>query len=212
MRGAMWQGVLWIGLLGTLPGCIVPRPDAAELQRFERGFETPEGAFECLRTAFQGEMLEWEYRCLSQGLRERNGLSQQAYRAFRPQFLARIPYLRWGLARAVVEEVSYPAPDRARLTVRIPVPLWSDPRLTVILVREEYAELYTGPWDAAQAEPLTGRLVYDPDHPGEFGEGLVWVRLDATRPLSSEELETKFTRLHGAREWKVDAILPAEEP
>ena len=203
----VWRPVLLVlGLLGTSVGCIVPRPSPGQLAEYDQGFSTPEGAFESLRTAFQAEVLEWELRCFSQRFKVENQLSQQAYRAFRPQLLAQIPHLRWGLARAVVEEVELVSPTRALLIARIPVPLAADPRLEVLLAREEYAELYAGPWDVASAEPLTDRLQVDVSRPGEYGEGLVWVRLDATRPLDGPDLARDFTRLTGAREWKVDGI------
>jgi hypothetical protein len=203
----LWRPVLLVvGLLGTSSGCVVPRPGPDQLAGYDQGFSTPEGAFESLRTAFQAQVLEWEFRCFSQRFRDENQLSQQAYRAFRPQLLGRIPHLRWGLVRAVVEEVEMLSPGRALLIARVPVPLTSDPRMEVLLVREEYAELYAGPWDVASAEPLTGRLQVDTSQPGEFGEGYVWIRLDATRPLTDPDLARDFTRLTGAREWKVDGI------
>ncbi len=201
-----WRLISLVGLLVIAPGCIVPGPRPQQIAGYELGFQTPEGAFESLRTAFQGEVLEWELRCFSQGFRTRNQLSQQAYRAFRPQLLEEIPHLRWGLSRAVIEEVEELSPRRVRLTARIPVPLWSDERLEVVLVREEYAELYAGDWDVASAEPLGTALKVDGDRPGAFGEGLVWVRLDATSPITQAELVEGFTRLKGAREWKVDSI------
>lgn len=201
-----WHLISLLGLLGATPGCIVPSPRPQQLAGYELGFSTPEGAFESLRTAFQGEVLEWELRCFSHGFRARNQLSQQAYRAFRPELLEQIPHLRWGLSRAVVETVEELSPGRARLVARIPVPLLQDMHLAVELVREEYAELFMGAWDVASSEPLDGALRVDDSKPGAFGEGLVWVRLDATTAVTQEQLREGFTRLKGAREWKVDAI------
>lgn len=204
--------VVLLGLVMAAPGCVVPRPQPEQLAGYQRGFSTPQGAFESLRTAFQAEVLEWEFRCFSQGFIARNELTQQAYRAFRPELLAQVPHLRWGLARAQVEEVRQTSPTRATLRARIPVPLAADPRLEVQLVREEYAELSEGPWVVADAESLGGRLRVDDSTPGAYGLGSVWVQLDLAREGTSEaSLAEGFSRLRGAREWKVDGIGVAEE-
>ena len=202
-----WRVVWVLGLLGTVSGCVVPAPKPQQLAAYDRGFSTPEGAFESLRTAFQAEVLEWEFRCFSQGFVSRNDLTQQAYRAFRPELLAQVPHLRWGLSRAIVEEVELLSPTRARLLARVPVPLVEDPTLELTLVLEEYAELSRGPWVVADAESLRGRLRVDPSRPGGYGLGSVWVELAlAEEGETDASLEEGFSLLRGAREWKIDGI------
>ena len=202
-----WRVVMMLGLVGAGSGCVVPAPKPQQLAGYDRGFSTPEGAFESLRTAVQAEVLEWELRCFSQDFIARNDLTQQAYRAFRPAFLARVPHLRWGLSRALVEQVELSSPTRARLLARIPVPLAADPMLEVLLVREEYAELSEGPWVVADAESLAGRIRVDTSTPGGYGLGSVWVQLDLAREGATDaSLDEGVSLLRGAREWKVDGI------
>lgn len=199
--------VLVWGLLGASSGCLVPDPDPQAYADF--GFGRPEQTFDSVRTAFQGEVLDWEFECFSLGFRSANGFSHQTYRAFRPELLERHPRLRWALSRAVLEECRHLGPRRVELRARVPVPLVGDPVLVLRLVREEWAELRVRrprgeEVVAAAGGPGLGDLFESPDL--LIDEAFAWLRLLLELPLEDEELARTFSRIDARREWKIDAI------
>ncbi|MDA1263530.1 MAG: hypothetical protein O2816_00455 [Planctomycetota bacterium] len=204
---ALWMG----GLLLLVSGCIVPEAKPSQLGMARR-YRTPEETFESLRTAFQAEVLEWEYECFSLGFIDANNLSNLAYRAFRPELLAKVPRFRWGLSRAVIEEVTYQGEALALLRARIPVPFLDDPVILLGLVREEYIEVFVEDVVAAEAlDQLGDHIVIDRKRVGDHGEGSLWLLLSITpsedgSPLTDEQLEQGFSFIRGGREWKVDQI------
>ena len=125
--------------LVLLTSCQVPPPSVEQVRGYD--LSSPRRAFESLVTAFQGQMLDEEFNCLSRRFRERHGLSQQTYRAFRDEFLAEQPRLRWALYRSTVQEVAVTSPRVALVTARIPVPLSSDPVLEFTFVAEDFWEV-----------------------------------------------------------------------
>jgi hypothetical protein len=212
--GRFLIGLFVIGPLGSLGGCVVPRPGPDAIVEFRAGFETPEGAFKSLRTAFQGEMLDWEYDCFSQGFLTRNQLSRQAYRAFRPELMARVPHLRWGLYKAVVEQTEVLDERTVVLHARIRVPLVADRRLVVRVVHEQFYELTLQDgsiWSTAEDFDLFGgrspSILLDPK---QGPNGRVWLGVNLDLPLTPEQLEAGFMRITAAREWKIDSIAAAE--
>lgn len=169
------------------------------------GFEDPRRAFESLVTALQGELLDEEYNCLSGDFRERNGLSNQTYRAFRDEFLERYPRLRWALARARVDEVTRVDTRHALLRAHIPVPFLEDPVLTLTFVRETFWELaHDGRvlgGDQAELDPLAeGWLLLDEREPGR---PRLWARFDLPYAMTPEDLALDFALAQGT-EWHLD--------
>ena len=92
---------------------------------------------------FQGDLLDDEYRCLSSGFRQRNHLSQHAYRGYRGELLELHPRLRWALYRCRVEEITIDLDQRtALLRASVPTPpLVRDFSIVVALVREDFSEV-----------------------------------------------------------------------
>lgn len=173
------------------------------------GLDDPREAFESVVTALQGELLDEEYKCLSSGFRERNGLNEQAYRAFRDRILDESPFLRWGLSRSRVLEVVRLDERHALLRAVIPVPFRADPELRVALVREDFLDVFLDgrPLDLrAQSGPpeefdlVRDRYVLLPA--SEQGRRL-FVRADLTRPLTDDDLDQAL-EIRAGSEWRID--------
>lgn len=106
-------------LLFTLPGCCLLSPAPPPLLS-ELDWSTPTAAVATFRRAFQAGKVEYEYLCLSQALREREGLSFTVYQLGRDRFLAaNRPLLRELLEAEVVAVRPLPEGPPPRTLVRV---------------------------------------------------------------------------------------------
>ena len=172
----------------------------------EVGFRDPDQAFESFRTAFRGNLLDLEYRCLSEGFRSRNdNLSQFGYRLFRDELLARIPLLRYALHKAEVLSSERLSERRARITARA-----AGRTLVVDLVREDFWEIWAG----------SDRGEGDEDYVADLFEGRYLTvraeddppRVIGQAPLRDPTLAERITELRLGQEWKIDDFHIVEAP
>lgn len=197
--------------LVLLTSCQVPPPSVEQVRGYD--LSGPRRAFESLVTAFQGQMLDEEFNCLSRRFRERHGLSQQTYRAFRDEFLAEQPRLRWALYQSTVEEVTLTSSRVALVTARIPVPLTSDPVLELTFVAEDFWEVEVDgrTLGGDQGEDLDldrqGLLSLDTREPGS---PRLWARFDLDRELDPLADDLAVALAMG-REWRLEDLRLLEE-
>lgn len=194
-------------------GCRVPEPKPQALADFQSGFSTPEGTLESLRTAFQAEVLDWEWSCFSEGFRRRIG-GRMAYRAFRPDLMEEVPLLRWALYVAKIHDRQDLPDGRVRLVLKVPVPILADRWLELILVQEELVELRAEDLVRGEALDLAKYLQVD-------SNGTIWLALrqptyDPSSVLTEEVLRellaTSPLQVTGGRYWKIDDLGPIEKP
>jgi hypothetical protein len=180
----------------VLGGCFAPEPKPDDWLAY--GFRSPEATFHSYLTALAGDKPELEYRCLSQGMKEREGGTLLAYLTFRDQILGARPWLK-AAARADIESVQRLGPDRARIEARVDWMFW-DESFSVELVAEDFYEYWSD-----------GERLEDGYHPFALrpaGESVV-----ATVPAPVDSDLSDITELRYAREWKIDLIeLPGAEP
>lgn len=211
-RGARPTGRRTVLVLASLLGpalaaCRVPQPEPRQVR--DMGFATPRKAFESMVTAFQGELLDAEYETFSTAFVRRNRLSQHVYRDFRPELLARVPGLRWGLYRSRVEEITHLDPRHALLVARVPVPLADDVLIHVRLVREDFYEVWAGDEILADGYGPPGEL--DLEAQGHLsvqrtdGARYLWARADLEDDLPPPGL-AGVRDVRFAREWRIDDI------
>ena len=196
-----WIGLSWIGLVAGMAGCCVPPPTT--LQGLEYGFQTPQQAYESFRTAFQGELLEYEYRCFSRGFKERcKGLT--GYLEIRDQLIADTPFLRLGVYDARIVAVDRPRPDRAVIHAQS-----HGHGFRLSLVREEFWEIYVEGElldDGAVGDLLAEGIAQVEETPRGSGRYILWGRVDLDDPA----LAGRFSSLTFGREWKIDQFEIAE--
>jgi len=206
-----WAPRMLCAVLGLwFAGCLVPAPTSQQV--WDWGLDEPRTAYESFVTAFQGELLEAEYACFSTAFRERNQLSKGVYLAFRDEFLAKNPGLRWGLYRSRVDEITVLDARHALLRASVNAPFVGIKRLNVRMVLEDYYEARLANGDLVGSEwgPPERFDLNDPGDPHlvvqENANGpVLWGRIDLDRPLAAEKLVEVFdVRL--AREWRIDDI------
>jgi len=196
-RGGV-RALLVLALAGApgLPGCLVPAPQPDDWLAV--GFRTPAQSFQTLQTAIAGKRPDLEYRCLSEGFKGREGLTELTWREFRSVLLKERPWIRQ-IARAEIDRVEALGPGRARLFATIPSPLGglgSTP-IAVDLVAEEFWELRVeGELADDGFAPLASTLRIA-DHAQE---------ITATVPLRGGLGLDALTGIAVGREWKIDGF------
>ena len=194
MRSPCLAILLLLGTPASL-SCRAPRP--APEDWLAVGFRTPEQAFESFRTGLRADQPALEYRALSESFRQRNGVSQLAYREFRERAFREHPELRW-VGKAEIEGVERLADDRARLRARVQV-LWIERRFTVDLVREDYFELWAGAELVDYGYPAFESAVAEL---GDAGDE----RIVASIPNREAVGVDLLTDVSIGREWKIDDL------
>ena len=185
-----------LALLAAAPtACFAPRPQPDDWMAY--GFRSPEETFRSFLTALAGDRPELEYRCLSQALKRREGGTLLGYMRLRDELFDEMPWLK-AAARAEVEQVEPLGRDRARVHARVDWLFW-DEAFEVVLVSEEYFELYRG---AERVED--GFHAFAPQVQGEV--------LLAAVPAPTEVGLAEITEIRHGREWKIDAIRPPGAP
>lgn len=183
----------------ALAACVAP-PSAEDYLAV--GFRTPEQAFASFQTAFAGDQIDLEYRCLSREFRAAQGIDGMTYRLAREELLKEQPFIKWiSLGDVIASERL--AEDRHRLTVE--VKNWvTQQRFHVDLVREDYFEAFVGGRSAFYGfEPFTDHVFTDAEDPSilvAFAQAPPEVD-----PLSVSELSF-------GREWRISGFEPAAPP
>ena len=185
--------VLWAS---GLSGCLSGPTEEAWLGV---GFRSPEQAFATFQTGMRAELPDLEYRCLSGGLKTREGVSQLGYREFRRELFAAQPWLKLA-ARAEIVRREELGPGHVRLHAEVET-WFKDVEFALDFVREDYWELYAGAERVADDVADWGRLVR------ERGDDLD-VRVPRPPQLTLEEL----SEVRAGREWKIERfpLAPAD--
>lgn len=191
-----------------LGACCVTPPDAEEVMN--TGFRTPRQCLETFQVGVRGDLARLEYRCLSVGYRDRNGLSQLGYREFRERELRADPWFAKGVADAEVALEEPLGPFRHRLVAES-----HGYRFEVVLVREDAWQAWAGERLLAD-ELLEGggfeshvEVSGGPAHaPAVLAIAELPPRLAHRDP---DELRTAVTEFRIAQEWKIDSIRPLEQ-
>src|SRR4029078_1011256 len=103
------------------------------------GFREPVQAVKTFQTAVRADSSELEYRSCSAGFRERNHISRLTWSEARAQLREKYPWMRRGISDMELEGDLSGADRRVERT-------WvtHDRHIKIALVREDYAELWSG--------------------------------------------------------------------
>lgn len=189
-----------LGLGLCLPACCVAPPsDGAWLAV---GWRSPTQAFETFQTAIRADSPELEYRCFSNGFRERNNISKIVWREGRERLRAENPWLRKGIAdaRFVVAPLVQGALASAVVASH-------GHQIEIHFVREDFAELYEG-------ETLVGDELVDFEqltHTQPGSDDRVWFQASVALP-SGDSTGSAVTEMRIGREWKIDSFTELESP
>jgi hypothetical protein len=190
-------------LLALTAGCCVTPPSAEEVLNL--GFRSPEQTLETFQAGVRGELARLEYRCFSVGFRDRNGLSQLAYREFRERELEPKPWFKLGVADATISHSESLGPLRHRLVAES-----HGYSFELTLTREDYWQLWSGETLLAD-EPLGeggfASFVDLLENPGGSPTLVAGAQLpDSLQHLSVEDLRREMTEFRIAEEWKIDSL------
>ena len=195
-----------ISLLPGLTACWAPRPSPEDW--LQVGFRSPEQTFRTYQTAFATDQVDLEYRCLSVGMKQAQGIDSATYRIARDELLASVPGLK-RVAAAEIRRSWAVDEERWRLIAHVEV-LWIDKYLLVDLVREEFFEVYAGPERVLDGFAAFDEIVVLDD---SVAPPILWAGVDAADPLGlAPPLDPAgVTELRVGREWKIDALVPLED-
>ncbi len=183
-------------LAPPLGGCFTCRPSSQDWVAL--GFRTPEQTFRTFRTAVGGDEPDLEYRSLSQDFRARNEISSIVWREAREELRREQPWIKKVSCAEIVDSERLD-PAHHVITAEIDS-LFGDVRFQVLLVREEYWELY-GP-DGALVD--SDELDLD-EHVLERvsdADGSVWIWTAVARPPGFDT--AALTEVRAATDWKID--------
>jgi hypothetical protein len=184
-------------LLLTLTGACVCPPSAEEMA--DLGFRTPEQAFRSYQSYLAADLVEWEYRCLSSGFKERHGISFSTYLEVRGELFETQPWLKVFADAEIVGSVSV-AEDVHDIEARV-----AGRTVRVRLVREDSYEIWEGPdllWDDDARFEEVVSLEPTPDGP----------RLTATVAPGVPNLDlSTATEFTVERSWKIDDLSEAPD-
>ncbi len=189
LAGLSGAASVLLATLGGVSGCVSP-PSAEAL--VATGFRTPRQTVESFQTYVRAELPAREYRCFSQGFRERNGLSAFGYGEARDELFRRQPWLKRIAVAEIVEErsggegVHWVVLEALGRTVRVK------------LVREEFFEIHAGEDLLADADGDFERLA----QLGSDGRRLT-LRLPLEPPLTGL---SEVSEVVVARHWKIDDL------
>ncbi len=198
--------------LGLAVGCRVPPPTVA--QGLNYGFNSPEQALASFRTAFQGNLLDEEFRCFSIVWKDKNVGSINYYSEARDELMRRVPKLRWALHRAEDPEVIARWDQDALLQCRIPGPLWFKDRYLVFRMHRE--GFWKGWTEASPDKPTEGNTMPDPiaanvleyvEHDDRFR-----LNVDEFSYWTDDTAPEAITALQGGWQWKIQDLNVYDEP
>jgi hypothetical protein len=167
------------------------------------GFRTPEQTFRTFQTALRGDLPTLEYRCLSAGFKQREGITGLTWREAREELLRAQPWIKH-FARARVLSLEPRGESRAYMVAEVRV-WFTERRLGLGFVREESYEI------ADALGPLEGDRVAFAEALHQRGDALV-LELPFPAGTSVDEIADVLV----ARRWKIDTFEslgdPSEEP
>jgi hypothetical protein len=168
-----FYGLLVLAWASLGAACRVSPPTAAEI--LATGFRSPEQAFRTFQTAVRGDLKGLGYRCLSAGFKEREGITELAWREWLEVLLRDHPTVRL-FARAEILSLETRGADEAYLVAEVDT-WFKDARFGLSFVREESYEIADaeGPLEgdfasfASVAREEGGALVLELPFPGGVG-------------------------------------------
>ena len=189
-------------------------PPPTVQQGLSYGFNSPKQALASMRTAFQGNLLDEEFRCFSIEWRDNNVNSINFYSEARDELMRRVPKLRWVLYRAEDPQVIARSDQDALLQCRIPGPLWFKDRYLVLHMHRE--GFWKG-WTEGTPEKATeGNAMPDPiaAHVLEYVEkdDRYSLNVDEFSYWTDDTAPEAMTALHGGWQWKIQDINVYDEP
>jgi hypothetical protein len=191
MRAPLYAFLLAVWALSA--GCLAaPTPEAW----LAVGFRTPEQTFRTFQTGLRADLPNLEYRCLGSGFKRRQvregvPFSLLLYQEFRRELFRTQWWLRYA-ASAKIKKVEELGPGRVR--VEAEVDTWfHDERFAVVLVREDFYELWIG--DKRVDDDLADWRELAREKDGT---------LVVSVPLPSGLTAIEIGELRAGREWKID--------
>lgn len=177
--------------------CLGPSHPPEALTRI--GFRSPRQTFETFFAAFDYRIYGLEFRCLSEGFKRRNGVSDLTWREFRDELEREHALLRLA-ARAEIVEERVEGPDSHWIVARA-----AGRTVRLHFVREEFFEIYAGDLRATDGVPTDGR-------PWKFDRNAA--RVTAAVDLEPEVAATldsaSISEFRVGFEWKLDDFV--EDP
>jgi hypothetical protein len=157
------------------------------------GFRTPEQTFATFQTALRADLVDLEYRSLSDHFKRTNRVSGLVYREARERLLAEQPFFKLAARAKILERVDL-APDRVRLTARVDA-FFVERSFAVLLVREDY-------YETRDAEGLLE------------DDFVPWTSIAAQQgdllrigvPMPEGTTVDEIVELRAGREWKIDGF------
>ena len=197
LQRAPLRRTLAAAALTCLAAACVSPPTAEELLAV--GFRSPEQAFATYQTAMAGDHLDLEYRCLSQGFRDANGIDGMVYRLAREELFRRQPFVKL-LAEGEVVRSTALGPDRHELVVEVGA-LWIEEHVRVLLGRSGFYETRRGERLAFDAfAPFDEHVFVEPGQDG--APDLVY----AIVPVPAGEDAADLTELRLGQEWRIAGL------
>ena len=155
--GAVFFLLAVISLLATGTGCCIffPGPGKA-VEDFS--LATPERAFDSFKRAFKAENPSLEWKCFSDALKEREGLTWAKYRMGRARFIAKYHDAIENLKRAELKGIFPLSADRKRIVLDVRGPgavakllLINQPYFEFVMSRDGEEELVWGLLDRLES-------------------------------------------------------------
>ena len=160
------------------------------------GFRSPSQTFRTFQTALRADQPDLEWRCLSAGMKRRDGITQIGYREFREELFRAKPWLKLA-ARAEVLTVEELSPGRRRIHAQVNA-VFRKEAFVVDFVREDFYET----WDEEgflEDDGVPWREI------ARESDGRLEVRVPMPQGVALDDL----TELRAGREWKIDGF-PAD--
>jgi len=153
------------------------------------GYRSPEQTLRTFQTALRSDLLGLEYRCLSEGFKRRNGVTELTWRLVRED----MPWLKHAARAEIVEREDLPG-DRKRLVARLDT-LFIDETFAVDFVRQGFFETYDH--EGLLEDDFASWL----EIAREDGDSLV-VEIPMPRGVAPHEI----TEFRAGQEWKIDSL------
>ena len=181
-------GLLVLSWASLEAACVAP-PTPAEV--LATGFRSPEQTFRTFQTAVRGDLKGLGYRCLSAAFKQREGITELAWREWLDALLREQPSVRL-IARAEILSLEPLGEERAYLVAEVDT-WFEDVRFGLSFVREESYEV------ADREGPLEGGFASFASVAREEGDSLV-LELPFPGGARLEDLADVVL----ARRWKID--------
>ncbi len=169
-------------------------------------FRTPEDTFRSFQTALRGNLVDLEYRCFSDRLKEEMG-SQVFYRVKRDEVLSDQPLIKLAATAEIIRSTREPGGNHCRLILQIDN-LFFKRTFAVDLVQEGYYDVFDEDGIAEGLPTRWNRIAstrWDGD--AEVGELILRVPM----PEGYESID-ELTGITAGLAWKIDAFIASDTP